>query len=169
MKQRLLLLNPSSLTRKGPAGFSKWVIQRHLRIYVCLGKIEISGCNLIHTFPPTYLSFSFLGPCFVFNDMEPWTANSFEQVIVPSKVNHLPEVRKENWVVTSFLIFQTEGFQAFPILAFTDLSGIVFIRCKTGQVCLKHSGNSEYWGKRTCLRSVQNGLFVGNTCLLSVG
>lgn len=44
--------NVSYLSRKGSVGFSKWMIQMHLSIYICLGKIEIAGCNLICTFPP---------------------------------------------------------------------------------------------------------------------
>lgn len=55
---------------------------------------------------------------------------------VPSKVNHLPEVKKENWVVTSSLILPTEGFQAFPIPIFTDLSGILFIGVKRDKCAL---------------------------------
>lgn len=62
-QNRLLLLNLSNLTRKGSAGLSKWMIQRHGRIYICLGKIAISECNSIYTFPP--ISTASLFVCFV--------------------------------------------------------------------------------------------------------
>lgn len=109
--------NLSCLPRTGSVGFLKWMIQMYLSIYICLEKIDISGCNSICSFPNTP---ALLFPCFVtcsvtWNQVALDTLNTCKQVIMSSKVNHLPKVRKENWVVTSFTTASDLGFSSvFP-------------------------------------------------------
>lgn len=51
---------------------------------------------------PAPLFLCFVTRSVTWNQVALDTLNSYKQVIVGLEVNHLPEVRKENWAVTSF-------------------------------------------------------------------
>lgn len=131
------------------------MIQRHLRIYICLGETEISGCNLIHTFPPLLPQLLF--SCALLRVQWPVTRRpvNSEQL----EAGHSPPQKsiiclrsgRKTGLWLHFLILHTEGFRDFFLTTFTVLWGILLIQGRMGQLCLRHHVKSEFLRKRELL------------------